>query len=266
MRPQAVPPLRAMCRYLTRRTRVDVTTAQALWLAGCLSCYTRLVAQGYDLEIAPLLSPSLLPELPSPFSEAHVGSYPAILDGVEGLGDRAARQLYLKSMESQVEVQLRATHAALRFYQSRRSPRIPSKLVPTLNELRIAHRTVLQRSIMLPVDCVASSPGDVADLFEKRPELDAIPSLVPVVDIIRSPAALRTSQHAAGPSSSDPTTSAGSLPTNCALYTCVQAAFLSSGTRRRVLLETSPLSNRRVVVCATKEISAGEELLMSYGS
>ncbi|AAZ10118.1 hypothetical protein, conserved [Trypanosoma brucei brucei TREU927] len=265
LRPVAVPSIRVMCRFLQRRG-VDISTARALWLASCLACATRLVAQGHEVGFAPLLSSSLLPKLPSPFVEAYVGGYPAISDALAGVADEPVRRAYLKDFETQVRSQLRATHAILRFNQRRHPSRIPLTLLPTVDELCAAYRTVLQRSVMLPVDCVPSSPGDLADLLEEKQGIDVLPSLVPGIDIIRSPTGYPPVTSVAGNSSGTPIAGDESNAANCSLHTCVQSDFISPGTRRRVLLETEPLSNRRVVVCSTKEIKVGEELFLSYGS
>ncbi|RNF26208.1 uncharacterized protein Tco025E_01516 [Trypanosoma conorhini] len=265
MKPAAVPPVRAMCAFLARRRRMDVVTARALWLACCLACYRRLLLQGHALGNAPLFSRRLMPELPSPFTSAHIQAYPALAAALpEGVNDGAAEESFLSPLRRQVEGQLRATHAALRFYQRRRSPHLSQQLVPSFDELRMAYRTVLHRSLLLPVDCVPSSPGDLADLFSERPDLDLLPTLVPLVDVIRSSAAARGSTEAAGRDACggrDDGTAA-----NCALHTCTHADFLSSGSRRRVVFETEPLSSRCVVVCATRDLKEGEELLLDYGS
>ncbi|EAN93105.1 hypothetical protein C3747_276g12 [Trypanosoma cruzi] len=265
MKPAAVPPVRAMCKFLTRRRRMDLVTARSLWLASCLACYRRLLAQGHSLSIAPLLSRLIMPELPSPFTSTHIRCYPAIVASLpEGVDVAALEESVFSSLWKRVEGQLRVTHAALYFYHQRRVTHIPRHLVPSFDELSMAYRMVLHRSLLLPIDCVPSSPGDLADLFTEQPDLDLLPTLVPVVDVIRSSAVARTLLEAKGGGvrgSQDDSTAA-----NCALYTCTQSDFVSSGTRRRVVFETEPLSSRRVVVCATRDLKEGEELLLDYGS
>ncbi|KEG09296.1 hypothetical protein DQ04_05461010 [Trypanosoma grayi] len=256
MRPAAVPSFRATCAFLTRRQRMDVATANSLWLASCLACYRRLLAQGHAMSIAPLLSPALMPALPSPFVAAHAGFYPAIAAALPSGQDDAVVASFLSTLGAQAEAQLQLTHAALQFYQHRRMSRVSPRLVPTLDELRMAHRAVLQRGVLLPFDCVPSSPGDLADLFEERPDLDLLPTFVPLIDIIRSPTALQTPK---GEKVGDNTAA------NCTLHTCTQANFISLGSRRRVVVETAPLSSRRIVVCAASDLKEGEELLLDYG-
>ncbi|ESL11215.1 hypothetical protein TRSC58_01040 [Trypanosoma rangeli SC58] len=264
MKPAAVPPVCAMCAFLTRRRRMDIVTARSLWLACCLACYRRLLLQGHALSNAPLFSRLLMPELPSPFTPTHIRGYPALAASIPEGVDHAVEYSFLSQVRRQVEGQLRVTHAALHFYQRRRLPHLSRQFVPSFDELRGAYRTVLHRSLLLPVDCVPSSPGDLADLFSERPDLDLLPTLVPLVDVIRGSSAARMSTNAVGSGvrgSWDDSTTA-----NCALYTCTQADFFSSGSRRRVVFETEPLSSRRVVVCATRDMKEGDELLLDYGS
>ncbi|ORC85672.1 uncharacterized protein TM35_000331290 [Trypanosoma theileri] len=272
MKPLAVPSVRTMCAFLTRRRRMDIITAKSLWLSSCVACYRRLLFQGRDFNISPLFSRALMPLLPSPFVSSHVRSFPSIASMLpEGLNN-TAEESFLSSLKLETEGQLRVTHAALQFYQKRHASRISSQLVPSLDELRMAYRTVMHRSMLLPLDCVPSAPGDLADLFTERPDIEVLPSFVPLVDIIRSPSVLQSSNEAAGgvvgsrQHGKAVSQQQQQQPSNCALYTCTHADFVSSGSRRRVVFETSPLSSRRVVVCAMSDLKEGDELLLDYSS
>ncbi|KAG8344774.1 hypothetical protein ERJ75_001590000 [Trypanosoma vivax] len=267
LRPTAMPPVRTMCRCLLRRNRMDIITAHGLWLAGCLACFGRLLAHNRKLDIAPMLSPALFPELPSPFRLAHVDYFPAIADVLRGESNGTLSESSLAAYEKRTESQLRLTHGILQLYRRRRVPHVRPEFLPSLLELRMAHRTILQRSVLLPANCIPSAPGDLADLFEESPDLETIPSLVPLVDIIRSPlAAIASGEKTEVAPAVKAAGASEKVVANCSLHTCTQADFLSPGTRRRVVIETSVLSNRRIVVCALCDLKVGEELLLNYGS
>ncbi|KAH9599544.1 hypothetical protein LSM04_005487 [Trypanosoma melophagium] len=269
MKPLAVPSVRTMCAFLTRLGRMDIITAKSLWLTSCVACYRKLLSQGRDFDISPLFSRSLMPILPSPFVSSHVRSFPSIASTLpEGLNN-AEEETFLSSLKVETEAQLRVAHAALQFYQKRHTSRVSSQLVPSLDELRMAYRTVMHRSMLLPLDCVPSAPGDLADLFTERPDIEVLPSFVPLIDIIRSPSVLQPSNNAAGVVAKKQKGTVVSQPppaVNCALYTCTHSDFVSSGSRRRVVFETSPLSSRRVVVCAMSDLKEGDELFLDYSS
>lgn len=254
--PRALPPFRSMRAFLTRRDRMDDTTAQSLWLAAFLATYARRVARtnsrGGDtasLFFAPLLCEALLPALPSPFTPATAAVSPAV-----GAHQPAALQRWERLTEEQV----RLTRYVVA-YRARRHG-IASVLVPTDEEVLLAHRTVMQRSVLLPLNGEPSAPAELAELIEAAPGLPLLPSLVPAIDLIR-PVCAATKGEA--PSAKEPGEELRGG--NCALYTCVHSDFVSSSSRRRVVLETAPLASRRVVVCATRNLKAGDELVMDYG-
>jgi hypothetical protein len=118
-----------------------------------------------------------------------------------------------------------------------------------------AHDIVISRSFPLPWGCRESSPRDLATFLEESEGTEAIPSLVPVLDLV----------NAAAPQ----TSSAVAAQSNCTLFTCSTAQFLHEGTRKTRKVVSSPasrLSRKRVVLCATRDIHAGEELLMDYNN
>lgn len=253
MLPPALPPLRKAMRFLTRRGRLGPVTAHSLWLACFLACFHQSSAHTRGGILAsplqPFLSDAVYPSLPSLFSPTHASSCPSL---------RGVAEDELKAAAARVAGELELTHTMLRHYV-KRCGHAPY-LCPSIDALALAYRTVMQRALLLPWNCEPSAPDDLSELMESSPDLAVVPSLVPVIDMIRPapPTETRTSEG------KSETEVEAVRSANCALFTCVQSDFLSPSSRRRVVMETSPLAARRVVVCAAKPIKEGEELLMDF--
>lgn len=245
--PRALPPLRKMVAFLTRRNRMGTVTAHTLWLSCFLACYRQqctVVKAPERRLLQPLLSGTVYPPLPSFFSASTHAACPSL---------RGCSAEELQEMDSRVQGELNLTYTMMRHYMKHRG--VSPALRPSREMLVCAHRSVMQRAVLLPWNGAPSAPEELSELVARSPELPLLPSLVPVIDLIR-----------ATPSDSDAMTEAEVADShgNCAVYTCVQSDFLSSASRRRVVVETAPLAARRVVVCATKPLKEGEELLMDY--
>lgn len=252
--PPALPPLRKAVRFLTRRGRLGTVTAHSLWLASFLACHleARASAAAAATSLDPLLSDGAYPPLPNLFTPANAASCVSL---------RELSATALRAAEDRVGEEVDLTHAMLRHYTKRRG--VMPRLCPGRDALVLSYRTVMQRALLLPWNCEPSAPGDLAELIESSPELSLLPSLVPVIDMVRAaPAtAARSAEQAFDEEGGAQATADGG---NCALLTCVQSDFVSSSSRRRVIVETTPLAARRVVVCATRPIKEGEELLMDF--
>lgn len=249
MVPRSLPPFRKVHAFLTRRGRLDSTTAQSLWLAAFLSTYARQTAlhrpDALPLALDAVLCDAIMPPLPSPFLPANAAASPAI---------GSQPPLVLQQWERRVEEEVQLMRYVTAFHARRSGVR--SALVPTDDEMLLAYRTVLQRSVLLPAGCEPSAPAELAELIQATPELPVLPSLVPAVDLVRpaSASAVAAEDGAAGPAAEG----------NCTLYTCVHSDFVSSSSRRRAVMETLPLAARRVVICAAKDLNAGDELTMDF--
>ncbi|CAG9576623.1 conserved hypothetical protein [Leishmania major strain Friedlin] len=246
--PRALPSLRKMLLFLTRRGRMGVVTAHSLWLACFVACYRQQCAVTNEAErwlLQPLLSSSVYPPLPNLFLERNKFACPSL---------RANSASELEVMERRVEDELDLTYSMLRHYMKRRG--VSSKLRPSRDMLVQAHRTVMQRALLLPWNGEPSAPAELSELIETSTDLPLVPSLVPAIDLIRA-APLHSRAEA---EEDEEAQSSG----NCAIFTCVQSDFLSSSSRRRIIVETAPLAARRVVVCATKPLKEGTELLMEF--
>lgn len=158
-------------------------------------------------------------------------------------------------------------YAALHRRRARRLP-TPSKAsdaLPTSKEyhtfidctshanVAAAHDLVISRSFPLPWGCRESAPRDLATFLEETEDVETVPSLVPLLDLV----------NAAPLSSSSPQEGRS----NCSIFTCTASQFLHEGTRKTRKVVSSPasrLGRKRVVLCASRDIAAGEELLMDY--
>lgn len=236
----------------------------------------------YDA-IAPLLSPTLQYTLDSPFVPSNAVHYPALC-GLSPAGLEEARRW--------TDHYIHTLYRVKRYYAKRCG--IPVQLLPTKTALTTAYYTVLYRSMLLPINGTPSAPGDLSDLFEAMaPDLLLLPSLIPVIDLIRPlsitsttpdwTAAAEKSTRVPPPLSAGREGGAGGEESaaavaqekvkeqenerpNCTLHTCQQADFFSPSSRRRLVLPptSSVFSNRRVVVCAARDILAGEELTLGF--
>ncbi|GET89665.1 hypothetical protein, conserved [Leishmania tarentolae] len=246
--PRALPSLRKMMLFLTRRGRMGAITAHSLWLACFVACYRQQCTVNNETQrwsLQPLLSSTVYPPLPNFFSENNKFACPSL---------RGSSAAELEVMERRVQDELDLTYSMLRHYVKRRC--VSLKLLPSRDMLVQAHRTVMQRALLLPWNGEPSAPAELSELIETSPDIPILPSLVPAIDLIRAaPLDCRTGtdDDAEAQSSS-----------NCTIFTCVQSDFLSSSSRRRVIVETAPLAARRVVVCATKPLKEGTELLMEF--
>jgi hypothetical protein len=251
--PSTMPPLRKAVLFLTRRGRLGSVTAHSLWLACFFACHAAEHAHAQDSlqsSLHPLLNDTVYPPLPNLFLPANASSCPSL---------RTLRADELEEAEQRVDGEVDLTHAMLRHYVKRRG--VSPRLCPHRDALALAYRTVMQRALLLPWNCEPSAPGDVSELMESSPDIPLLPSLVPVIDMIRSAPLAEAAEHAVtvGEDEVQPRSKG-----NCALFTCVQSDFLSSSSRRRVIVETAPLAARRVVVCATRSLKEAEELLMDF--
>lgn len=238
------------------------------------SCRRLSMSPWYDA-IAPLMCSTLQYPLESPFLPSNAMHYP-FLHGY------SAAQLREASQRTDQHLQL--LYRVTRYYAKRRG--IPLEWVPRKPMLSAAYFTVLYRSMVLPINGTPSAPGDLSELLDAAaPDLPLLPSLIPVIELIRPISVmkrvLRSPPHDAGKQRAG----AGSgvimnettkekkeeeveqeeIP-NCTLYTCQQSDFLSPTSRRRMVLAptSSVFSSRRVVVCAARDISAGEELTLGF--
>ena len=111
---------------------------------------------------------------------------------------------------------------------------------PPFEAFQWAHDVVIQRGVTIPSYCAASAPEPVGDFLRMRESgVWEIPALVPIVDSL------------------DFTR----LEANCELYTCHHQNFVGDSTVVRGPKSIANLTQkRRVVVCASRDIKAGEVL------
>jgi hypothetical protein len=242
------------------KARLNADGAEHLWLALYLAT---LRVQPKSDHLAPYLS-----MLPNPVSmELHRKASKALLSTSE------LEEFHEIESETHSHVSLAGRfatrYATLRRRHARRLASEPqADATSTKKEFRVfidaarkesvavAHDIVISRSFPLPWGCRESSPRDLATFLEESEGTEAIPSLVPLLDLV----------NAAAPQTSSAAVAAQS---NCTLFTCSSAQFLHEGTRKTRKVVSSPasrLSRKRVVLCATRDIHAGEELLMDYNN
>lgn len=287
--PAGVPPFDILVRFLRLRRHhlmISDITAQSLWLACCLAGYrwgcrqqqqaaeqvnncferkaalltssssaalsTRRLPPPPWCHFSPLLSPTFQYPLPgSPFEAGNAVHYPALRRAYttpEELGEW--REL--------TQRHLRLTHGALQHYARRRG--ISRRHTPSLDFLTSAYYTVLYRSILLPLHGEPSAPGDLNELLKAIPDMPLLPSLIPLVEHIRAVTVMEEGEEGKDGEETG-------VEANCTLYTSTQSEFVSLHSRRRVLqppTSAGPLSLRRVVVCAARDIQVGEELTLGF--
>ncbi|CCW61038.1 unnamed protein product [Phytomonas sp. EM1] len=234
--PWSLPTFYKMFQFLTRRGRMDSETAQCLWLASYLATHHKNMSSSKPL--APLLSFGLKTELSSLFTPEFATSCPFV---VEARDDAS-----LCRMDRLATFHVHLAHTMIQFHRRRKG--ISSAYEPTLHQLSLAYRTVIKHSLPLPINCEPSTPAELAEFMEATPDLTILPSLVPVVDLIRPV------QNANNDSTG--------VEANSAIFTCIQSDFESPVTRRRIVFETTPLSSRRVAVIATKNLKKDDEVIL----
>lgn len=241
--PRSLPPIHKMVQFLCRRNRMGVLTAQCLWLAAFLACYRqqwKTIGEAEHYPLSPLFSRLTQPTLPSPFQPQNA-AFCAALHEVHA--DE------LKQIEQRTVAEVDLTYYMLQYYTKRRG--VAAKLRPSRENLMNCYQTVLYRSLLLPANGEPSAPAALSELVEASPDLPLLPSLVPVIDMIRAASCCEKVDG----KKKEP---------NCTLYTCVESDFISESSRRRVIIETEPLSAHRVVVCATTNLQEGDELLLDF--
>jgi hypothetical protein len=114
------------------------------------------------------------------------------------------------------------------------------RAAPPAEAFQWAHDVVLQRNVTIPSFCVPSAPVCVGRFLAANAEKEwDMPCLVPLVDALAYPL-------------KDP---------NCEIYTCIQKEFSHERKVSRVRATTLNMkSHRRIVVCAARDIQAGERL------
>ncbi|CCW71154.1 unnamed protein product [Phytomonas sp. Hart1] len=234
--PHSLPTFYKMFQFLTRRGRMDSTTAQSLWLASFLATYHQNKSPSNSL--APWLSFGLQTDLSFFFTPEHAAFCPFLKE--------ARNDESLRDLERLATFHVRLAHTMIQFHGRRKG--IPSASQPTFDQLNLAYRTVIKRALPLPVNCEPSAPAELAELMEATPDMPILPSLIPVVDLIRPAVSVGNDS--------------ASMEANCAIFTCVESDFESPATRRLIIFETTPFSSRKVAVIATKNLKKNDEVLL----
>lgn len=271
--PPSVPPLSVMHRLLTRGNRMHTYTAQSLWLAACVAGYRTRIHRNRRAEsliqprsqkifstpwkaISPLFSDTFYYTLESPFQRHVAQHYPEMQQYTE------AELSTMSAIFHRHHLPL--THAIIRRYAGPKG--LLRGEVPDLNTLTTSYYSVLYRSMLLPINGEPSAPGDLSELVNRVPQLVLLPSLIPLVDLIRPVPIQKGGIHKDGADGTTSVDTSCRLVPNCVLYTCQLSDFISPSSRRRVMTAptSSVYSNRRVVICAERDLKIGEELLLGF--
>lgn len=247
--PPSIPSYMKAQRFLTRRSRMDPITAQSLWLAAFLATHLRRAQPPHsqDSSIRSYLSPIVYPPLPPLFTATAAPSCPSI--GAQSTGQ-------LRKWGRQVNGHIHLLHTLIQYHGKRRG--IPAKASPSIDQMTQAYRIVMHRSMLLPMNCESSAPAELAEFLEDAPAIPLLPSLIPVIDLVLPVTRQENDSNAAA------TESGLAAISNSSLFTCISSDFSSAATRRRIIIETTPLSSRRVMLCAATDLKAGDELKLEF--
>jgi hypothetical protein len=175
----------------------------------------------------------------SPLFRPYIGTFPPL-----GHLDVRRKQLLqqLSDAERQDVAALAADNRRFARHAHRIAARCFPRTTPPPEAFQWAHDVVLQRALTMPSFCVPSAPLSIGTFLQKDRAIQddlATPALVPFAD------ALAHGIHDA----------------NCELYTCIHKDFVDATHRTRARpTSVSLASHRRVVVCASQDIKAGEVL------
>lgn len=284
--PRCVPPFFVFSRLFTRRFRqIHPLTTQGLWIAACLGSYRHGIKQmGIEMEKKKTLltsstSTSLDPPwrstmgnwvsdiffypLNSPFTPLEWQFYPGACHELEGTNESIS--LLLPELRLRTQRYLNLTFALICCYAHKRG--VPGKEVPNQSVLTQAYNTFLYRRMLLPINGEPSTPGDLSELLDGAPHLPLLPSMVPLIEHIRTLPTTSVDNEVENTSENEEKEGMRKVmeQPNCTLHTCHLSDFVSPASRRRrITAPTSSLfSSRRVVVCAARDLREGEELTLS---
>lgn len=161
-------------------------------------------------------------------------------------------------IQAQVNRSVRITARVTRHFESQLRRR--NRMITGDNQLLLpyCHDLVISRCVELPVGCTRSVPDDLPTLLEKHPRMPVLPTLIPVLDMIN---AAEPAQNENGDEEVAGDTS------NCAVFTTVarrEGAQEDGNSVKTRVVPGELLSRRRVVVCATRPLQSGTELLLPY--
>lgn len=255
--PRSVPPLKIFVKAMTRHRRMDTLTAHTYWLTACVAAAHRSAVSCDAQEFHPQSMEAWIVSHPV-FSRSSHFDLEKKHRAHKAFADHPSAES-LEEMQHSSSMNLEITSKIVAHFAQRQH--LPTRLVPQHRELVAVYYALLERSILLPLNCELSSPGDLGDLLDSVPSLPLIPSLVPLVDLLRQAAVSPT----AAKSSQDGTTESPQ-ESNCTIHTCQESDFVSPSSRRRVLLPStsSVFSSRRVVICAKRDIHKGEVLTLQF--
>lgn len=292
--PPALPSFDKTRRFLTRHGRMSVMLASRLWLAGFLACYRRqmTLCERFD---ARAVSASVSETIRDTRAE-HKNINSALMSSLMPhlllltLRDTATigappGPVVTRLSPDEMNEQVHTFHNLMIFHAKR--TRVAQRLRPDVIDLTHAHATVTLCGLPLPIHCTPSAPDDLAKLIDENPDMVQLYSLIPIIDLAcatshaqlishaleRScvPVSCATSiqsmservNHATSPTEVSENKSSESGG-NTEIYTCVEARYENDDSRRRAIVETSPLSARRVVLCAARDIDENEPVSLLY--
>lgn len=176
-------------------------------------------------------------------------------------------------IEKEVRRHLRMVEELSRRYYRKQRPQNPLRALAKDDALgvwmRYCHDVVISRCVEIPVGCTKSVPDDLPTLLEKHPRMPVLPTLVPVLDMINAASPTPTEKMMRRGVEKHSDDSGEVAVSNCTVYTCVARRDQddSGGDNTPVKTRVVPgelLQRKRIVVCATRALEAGEELLLPY--
>lgn len=267
--PKGIPPLWMFHKVLRR---VDLTphAAEYFWLASVLSLASSsphfMQSYGPFLEILP--APAEHNALRAA-TRLTLSQNPADLTVCNDFDDIKANTSKTASLVSRL-LRKYVRHTV------RKEKRGALCALATAEGIFGCHDTVISRGIDIPWGCKPSAPNDLTTFLEEQERLieegsraavhAVIPTLVPVIDLINSGHdSIAPGEPADGASETDDA-AANKMESqsNCEIFTCQfnpnkgeRSCGYRSGSR-------DVLDKRRIVLCASKDIASGSELLMDY--
>lgn len=284
--PRCVPPFSVFSRLFTRRfRRIHPLTTQSLWIAACLGSYRHGIKQmALEIEkkktlltsststsvdppwrstMSTWVSDTFFYPLNSPFTLLEWEFYRSGFHELDSTKENIS--IFLPELRLRTQRYLNLTFALICCHAHKRG--VPGKEIPDQSALTHAYNSFLYRSILLPINGEPSTPGDLSELLEAAPHLPLLPSMVPLIEHIRTIPTINDDAEVENLNDNEERENMKEHveQPNCILHTCQLSEFLSPASRRRrITAPTSSLfSSRRVVVCAARDLREGEELTLS---
>ena len=240
---------------LGRIARVTPYESQYLWLTAVLATLkTHILRQNAQAYRTAQQWEPYLSLLPNTYIQEELYARDTLLAKLNSVDK--------EDYQSSVDIGRKHLHLLHELIQYKVRRHRVSGVVPSLHALVWAYKTVLARAVVVPAGCVPSAPLPLEELLENE-DIPVIPVLLPVVDLINSPALWPDDT---APPGSETTREEG----NCEIYTCehnedIHASTGDSTNQCNIpSVNNSSMNNRFIVVATKRLIEAGEELSFDY--